>query len=107
VPQKGVKEELARAADDKFYSYARIQHRLQWALMERERKKREDDVAEKERSMWGAPWQKYSIGRNIHYAVASCFLCAGQGRNCRERMATTRAARPISCACGKAYVCGE
>jgi hypothetical protein len=79
VPQKGVKEELARAADDKFYSYARIQHRLQWALMERERKKREDDVAEKERSMWGAPWQNYCIGRNIHYARRILFLVRWPG----------------------------
>lgn len=51
APQKGVKEELARAANDKFYAYSRIQHRVQWVMMEREKMQREADAREKERRM--------------------------------------------------------
>ena len=52
IPPKGVKEELRRAAEDPFVPYEKIQHRVQWAQLEKARKKREEDALEKERSMF-------------------------------------------------------
>lgn len=51
MPPKGVVEDLRKASEDMFDAFSRVETRMQWAKLERERKKREEDQTEKERRM--------------------------------------------------------
>lgn len=48
----GVKDDLKKASTDKFSIYDRIQKRVEWEEVERERKQRDEDLIAKEKRMY-------------------------------------------------------